>query len=90
MKLVLDSYRAICGTRIFKINGMKATYKDFGEKYDTSADNAKPYCCGNMIFEPRRSTQKVLDKYGITADEYARVCDQLRKQLSFGLCRLCQ
>lgn len=89
MKLKLDVYSALCETKIFEINGIKASYKDFGEKYDASGDKTRPHTCGNMIFEPRRPTQQVLDKYGINVGEYTYVCEQLRNMVSFGLCRLC-
>ncbi|MCX7708321.1 MAG: hypothetical protein N2484_00560 [Clostridia bacterium] len=89
MKLVLDVYNAICDIEIFEINGIKATYKDFGSMYDAAPDQSKPCHCGNMIFESRIPSQQVLQKYGINVSEYAYICQQLQEQLSFGLCRLC-
>jgi hypothetical protein len=89
MKLELDVYSTICETRIFKINGIKATFKDFGEKYDTQPDQVKLNICGNMAFKPMEPTQRVLDKYGINVSEYKYVCEKLRACVSFGTCRLC-
>lgn len=89
MKLELDVYSAICETKKFIINGIKATDKDFGEKYDHSPDKARPHRCGNMLFEPAVPAQQVLDKYGITINEYMQICKQLQACVSFGTCSLC-
>jgi hypothetical protein len=89
MKLELDVYSAVCETSVFKINGINAKYEDFGEKFDACPCDTKPLCCGNMVFKPKGNTGRVLQKYGITADEYTYICVQLRKKLSFGLCRYC-
>ncbi len=89
MKLELDVYSAICETKMFKINEVDATYRDFGEKYDASPDITKPNCCGDMTFIPRIPAQQVLKKYGITKSEYKNICELLRSCVSFGTCRLC-
>jgi hypothetical protein len=89
MKIELDTYSSICETRTFRINGIKATYKDFGRKSDSSPDSDRPNCCGNMVFEPKRPTDEVLKRYGITAKEYNGICEQLKVCISFGTCRLC-
>ncbi len=89
MKVELDVYSSICETKNFVINGVKATYRDFGEKIDISPDQSKPNICGNMVFEPISPTQQVLDKYTITRNEYTNICALLRSSVSFGLCRLC-
>lgn len=90
MKLEFDVYRAICETKRFVINGIKATYKDFGEKYDAAPDKTRPNCCGNMLFEPKVPAQQILDKYGITISEYMNICKQLQDCVSFGTCSLCE
>lgn len=89
MKLELDVYSAMCETKMFKINGIKATYKDFGEKYDATPDKVKPHFCGNMVFKRIAPTQQVLDKYCITVNEYDFICERLTASISFGTCRLC-
>lgn len=89
MKIELDTYSNICETRSFRINGIKATYNDFGIKSDSSPDPNRPNCCGNMVFEPKRPTDEVLKRYGITAKEYNGVCEQLKVCISFGMCKLC-
>jgi hypothetical protein len=71
------------------VNGVKASYRDFGVKFDASPDINRPYCCGNMVFEPILPAPKVLDKYGITKSEYRHICTLLRECVSFGACRLC-
>ena len=89
MKIELDTYSNICETKTFNINGIKATYKDFGRKSDCSPDRNKPNCCGNMAFEPKCHTGEVLKKYWITAKEYNGICEQLKICISFGTCMLC-
>lgn len=89
MKLELDVYSCICETKNFVINGIRASYKDFGKKTDTSPDKLRPNICGNMVFVPASPTQQVLDKYRITKGEYNSICNVLRSCVSFGTCRLC-
>jgi len=89
MKLELDVYSTLCETKVFKINGIKASYRDFGEKYDTAPDKRRPNICGNMAFKPALPTQQVLNKYGINITEYKYVCEKLKACVSFGTCRLC-
>jgi hypothetical protein len=89
MKLELSAYNSICGLKVFRINGLDADYKDFGEMYDAYSDHTKRGCCGNMVFAPKRYSKKVLVKYGITPEDYTEVCVQLKNKLSYGLCRLC-
>lgn len=89
MKLEMDVYSTICETKVFVINGVKATYKDFGRKFDSSPDKDRPNSCGNMVFEPKTPTREVLEKYGITIKEYDGICAHLRACVSFGACMLC-
>jgi len=89
LKLKLDVYRAICETKEFQVNGINATYRDFGDKYDTSPDEIKPHVCGNMEFRPKLATQQVLDKYHISINEYFKICKKLQDCMSFGTCILC-
>lgn len=89
MKLELDVYSSICETKIFVVNGVKATYKDFGRKVDTQPNQSKPNICGNMTFESIASTKQVLDKYKISTNEYNHICTLLRGCMSFGVCKQC-
>lgn len=88
MILECKSFEALCELKVFKINGIDADYHDFGTKEDRGYTDT-PYVCGNMKFEPILSTQKVLDKYKISVDEYNEICDSLDKELSFGSCGWC-
>lgn len=88
MKLKLEVYKCLCALAEFEINGIKASYEDFGDKYDTQPSLANGYCCGNMQFIPKLATQEILDKYKINVDEYNQICEKLNC-LSFGSCGWC-
>lgn len=88
MKLICESYGALCELSRFEINGTDASYRDFGTKEDI-AENYDDYGCGNMRFIAKPATQKILDKYNINVDEYNEVCEKLDKELSFGCCSWC-
>ena len=90
MKLEFEMYSALCEHRVFNINGVKATYEDFGEKYDRSPETADPYCCADMRFTSNLPTQEVLDKYKITTDEYKQICEMLEEKMSYGCCGWCE
>ena len=81
----------LCYCPIFTIKGIKADEDDFGEKEDIDrhCEDKPDHGCGNMTFTPKPATQKVLDKYGITVDEYNEIADVLQDGLSFGYCGLC-
>jgi hypothetical protein len=89
MKLELELGSALCYTREFVINDIKADYMDFGEKYDRDPENAEDYGCGDMQFTSIVPTAEVLAKYGINAVEYSLIADQLEEGLSFGTCGWC-
>jgi hypothetical protein len=88
MELELEFERGIFYLRTFKINGKAARIEDFGEKYDHDKAHAEECTCEDMRFDPKPATQAVLEKYGITVDEYHTICYGL-DGLSFGKCRLC-
>ena len=90
MKLELEIFHALCETRTFRVNGVCASYEDFGEKYDRNSEYSGPYCCANMQFTRIRPTQDVLNKYSITIGEYHEICDKLEEKLSFGNCGWCE
>jgi len=89
MKLELEIYGCLCSTAKFIINDINADSDDFGEKYDHDEENAEDYACGDMKFDSKPATQKTLDKYKITVDEYREVCEKLEDGLSFGCCGWC-
>ncbi len=87
MNLKLVFYDALCETEAFEINGVDATYDDFGEKRDhRSTDD---YGCGNMQFTRNDSTPEILEKYSINEEDYQEICDKLTEGLSFGKCGWC-
>lgn len=88
MNLKMEVNDSYCSLYLFKINGIKADYRDFGDKSDNSADCAEDYGCGDMRFNPKPASQEILDKYKITIEEYNEICDKL-DCLSFGNCGLC-
>lgn len=81
--------RWICYCPIFTIKGQKAAEDDFGEGEDIDFANKPKYGCGNKVFVVKHATQTILDKYGITVDEYNEIASVLEEGLSFGHCRLC-
>lgn len=89
MKLELTFGKWLCYCSSFEINDIRACSDDFGNQYDTDADNAPDYCCADMRFFPRPATQVILDKYNITLDEYNEICEKLEEGLSFGSCGWC-
>lgn len=81
----------LCYCPIFTVKGVKADEDDFGDKEDIDrhCENKPDHGCGNMTFTPKPAIQKVLDKYGITVDEYNEIASVLEDGLSFGYCGLC-
>ena len=89
MKLEIKPMSSYCALSTFRINGIKADYNDFGYTEDIAPDRAEPYGCGNMQFIPDKNPQDgILEKYGITEDEWLRVLKEL-DCLSFGHCGWC-
>ena len=89
MKLEFETYGAYCGMETFVINDVKAREEDFGESSDEAPDDAEDYGCGDRRFRRDPATPAVLEKYGITQDEYDEICDKLEEELSFGKCGWC-
>ena len=78
-----------CAPSLFTVKGIKASESDFGETGDRDPANAEKWSCADMHFTPKLATQEVLDKYGITVDEYNEIAQALEDVLSFGHCGLC-
>ena len=78
-----------CYCPVFTIKGQKADQCDFGEGEDMDFADKPNRGCGNMVFVVKHATQKVLDKYGITIDEFNEIASVLEEGLSFGYCGLC-
>lgn len=89
MTLKLKVYGCLCELEKFEINGIRAEWKEFGDKFDADSENAEPYGCGNMIFVPKPPSTEILKKYDITAEEYDNICNELQEGLSFGCCGWC-
>lgn len=90
MELVIKPFQFLpCELETFTINGKKANSMDFGDTYDHDEENAEPYGCGDMYFEPKTPTKKILNKYNITEEEYYNICNELVYKLCVGSCGLC-
>lgn len=89
MNINITIYNYICAPDVFTINGVKADYRDFGEKADRDPENAEEYGCGDMRFIGKAHSREVLDKYHITESEYVEVVAELERKLSFGNCVCC-
>lgn len=89
MKLKVTVYKRLCETDKFKINDEYATTFDFGGEKDEDPESADPGGCGDKRFNRIPSTPEVLEKYGITEEEYQEIADKLEEKLSFGSCGLC-
>ena len=90
MAYQMQVYSALCALRLFDINGIAASSSDFGEQADHDPFNAEPYCCADMRFERHDEPQEgVLERYGITREEYNEICSELEGLLSFGSCHWC-
>ena len=89
MKLEIEFGSALCWTPTFRINGVDANSRDFGEQYDRDPESAEDYACGDMQFTRVPSNPEVLAKYGITVPEYELIAGQLEAGLSFGSCGWC-
>ncbi len=90
MKLEGFAHQELCEMAMFQINGVEAVWKDFGEKFDRDSHGCPEHGCGDMEFTRVSPRPEVLDKYGITEEEYNEVCDELEDALSFGYCDKCR
>ena len=89
MTLKLKVFDCLCELKEFEINGVKAEWEDFGEKFDAGSEYAELYCCGDMTFVAKEPSTEILKKYDITAEEYNSICNELEEKLSFGCCGWC-
>ena len=90
MAYQMQVYSHFCALRLFDINGVAAHSSDFGDQYDRDPMNAEDYCCADMRFERFDEPQEgVLERYGITREEYDLICSELEDMLSFGACGWC-
>lgn len=89
MEYKAEVFSALCSLAEFMINGIAADEYDFVDKYDHSPETAEDYACGNMQADIKAATDEVLEKYDITADEYATIAADVAEKVSFGCCGLC-
>lgn len=86
-EILTDTYD--CCPVKFEVNGKKADYTDFVEKYDHDEEHAPEYGCGDMRCDPKQPTPDVLAKYGITIKEYEKITEALCDKLNIGYCEWC-
>lgn len=90
MELIIKPFSGLpCELETFTINGKDANSMDFGDVYNHDNENAEPYGCGDMYFEPRSPTIEVLDRYNIIEEEYYNICNELEDKLRVGSCGWC-
>ena len=90
MELKIKTHHALpCRTEVFTINGKNAEQNDFGDMYDHHAQDAEPYACADMHFDPKPPTEEVLNRYNITEEEYYNICNELECELCVGSCGWC-
>lgn len=75
-----------CGLEIFEINNKEADIEDFGEIERWGS--CMNYTC-SQTFKYKLPTDKVLEKYGITLEEYSIVCNELENLLEVTNCGMC-
>ena len=88
MEYIIETYHALpCELQTFKVNGKDADIEDFGVK--TMLDGScMDYECG-CEFHPELPSLVVLEKYGINADEYAEIANELESKLNVNRCGWC-
>lgn len=90
MDVKIKPYSALpCELEVFTINGRHTNDNDFGVYEQTSA-SAEEYGCAESRFIPdRRPEHGVLEKYGITLDEWMSIEFQLEEALHVTNCGWC-
>ena len=89
MELTIKSFGSglPCELEIFKINGIEADIEDFGET--ERSGNCMDYTCSQTFRFKLPTSNKVLEKYGITLEEYSAICDKLGDTLCVRNCGMC-
>ena len=87
MKVVIKIYESSpCIAKIFNINDKKAYLDDFGE---IKRQNLDRYQCNLSGFAAKMPSNKILNKYKITVDEYAEIVEYLNTVFDYGVCYMC-
>lgn len=89
MKYEIEVYSALCSLSEFMINGISAHEDDFVDKFDHSPETAEDYACGDMRADIKPATEKILNKYKITLNEYNTIAEDVAEKVSFGSCGWC-
>ena len=87
----INKYRSLpCDLQTFTIRRKSADKDDFGVTEDVKPSKAPKYGCGCMKFiKDKRPRKGVLEKYGITKDEWKEICLMLEENLYVGKCGYC-
>lgn len=72
------------------VKGKEADIDDFGDTEDIDPQHAPPWGCGNMFFQVWEESPEVLEKYGLTVEEYDEIGFWLQRCLTIGCCDLCR
>ena len=88
LNVVIKPYKYLpCTLEIFTVNDIKADVYDFGD-IDFMSDGE--YGCKFSKFIPNDNpTEITLEKYHISHEEYAEICNKLRTALYITGCGLC-
>lgn len=86
-----------CEAQVFEINGVSGSKSDFGYNSDVGSfdyeygewDDENWACADNQFIARDEVDLEVLEKYGITEDEYREVQSQLAEQFCVGGCGWC-
>lgn len=99
MKFVkIKPYYALpCEAEVFEIKGQRANKSDFGRQGNVRdfeheygpLDDENWACCDNQFTPFEEVNQEVLDKYGISEQEYRDVQDHLVQEFNIGSCGWC-
>ena len=90
MDIEITRKEKICVVDDLIVDGIHFDIHDLGTQTDICPEKASRGGCGKSVFifkaHPKK---KVLDKYGISEQEYGRICRTISKQLYIGKCDNC-
>lgn len=92
-EVCIKPYRSLpCATEIFTINGIDASYYDFGMGEDIDPESAPDWGCGCHVFKRTEDSveiEKAMNKYSLTREEFDGICKLLEEELFVGECGWC-
>ena len=71
------------------VKGKPADVEDFGDGRDIEPNQAPLGGCGHYFFEVWEESPEVLEKYGLTVEEYDEIGFWLQRCLTIGFCDWC-